>query len=190
MDGATSKDETLRRTREARAAWEAAFASVPRDRLTEPGAAGSWSAKDLQDHLTADMRWLAGQLRANARGELPTAEECYGHAQVPPPGTNMADQEQRNVWRHSIDRERPLAETLANAPRWADALDEAIAALPEGEFARPYTFADHAHIGHLRPAAEDEHGWPLGAIIRSYTDEHYEGHLADLRAWLDGQRPG
>ncbi len=97
MTTTLTKDELLARTRTARADWEVAFAAVPRDQLTAPGAAGEWSAKDAQSHLTADHRWVTGQLRAGQRGELPTAEECYGHNQVPPPGTDLADQDQRNA---------------------------------------------------------------------------------------------
>jgi hypothetical protein len=182
MTTTLTKDELLARTRTARADWEVAFAAVPRDQLTAPGAAGEWSAKDAQSHLTADHRWVTGQLRAGQRGELPTAEECYGHNQVPPPGTDLADQDQRNAWRHAIDRERPRDEVLDSAPRWADALEEAIAALPDEELARPYTFGDYLHIAHLRPARDGEPGWPLGNLIASYADEHYATHTADLRA--------
>ena len=190
MNGTPTQDEVLERTRAARAAWEAAFAAVPRERLAEAGAEGSWSAKDVQAHLTADHRWLTGQLRAGQRGELPTAEECYGHAHVPPAGANLADQDQRNAWRHAIDRERSLEEVLAAAPHWADAIEEAIAALPADELARPYTFADHLHVAHLRPATEGEPHWPLWQIIASYADEHYAHHTADLRASVGTARRG
>ena len=176
-----TKVELLARTRAARADWEAAFAAVPRDKLTARGATGEWSAKDVQAHLTADHRWMAGQLRAGQRGELPTAEECYGHSHVPPPGTDLGDQDQRNAWRHAIDRERPLDEVLEAAPRWADALEDAIAALPDDELARPYTFGDHLHIAHLRPARDGEPAWPLGNLIASYAAEHYVTHTAELR---------
>lgn len=187
----TTPDTTaglLDRTRAARAAWEAALAEVPPGRLTEPFAEGSWAPKDVIAHLTADFRWMAGQLRALMRGELPTVEECYGHEEVPPPGVDLGDQDQRNAWRHeAVDRHRSLDEVVANAPRWADAFEEAIAAIPDGELARPYTYAEHLHIAHVRPAAEGEPSWPLGQIISSYADEHYAAHTADLRAWLDGQ---
>jgi hypothetical protein len=176
-----TKDELLARNRSARADWEAAFAAVPRDQLTTQGAAGEWSAKDVQSHLTADHRWVAGQLRAWMRGELPTAEECYGHNHVPPPGVDIGDQEQRNTWRHSIDRERPLEEVLELAPRWADALEEAIAALTDEELARPYTVGDYLHVAHLRPARDGEPSWPLGNIIASFVNEHYAAHAADLQ---------
>jgi hypothetical protein len=112
-------------------------------------------------------------------------EECFGHDHVPPPDVDMSDQDQRNAWRHeAIDRHRSLDEVLTNYPQWADALEDAIAALPDGELARTYTFADHLHIAHVRPAAEGEPGWTLEGIVSSYADEHYATHTADLRAWL------
>jgi Mycothiol maleylpyruvate isomerase N-terminal domain len=181
MANVPTKDELLARTRAARAAWEAAFAAIPRDQLTTPGATGDWSAKDVQTHLTADHRWIAGQLRAHLRGELPTAEECYGHTQTPPPGIDLADQDQRNAWRHSIDSQRPLDEALTDAPHWADALESAIAALPDDEFARPYTFADYLHVAHLRPARDGEPAWTLASIIDSFVAEHYTAHTNELR---------
>ena len=188
-DGRT--DELLGRVRAARAAWEAAVAEVPADRLTEPLAEGEWSTKDVIAHLTADSRWMAGQLRALMRGDLPTVEECYGHEHVPPPDVDLADQDQRNAWRHeTVDRHRSLEEVQANAPRWADALEEAIAALPDSELDRPYTFAEHIHVAHVRPAREGEPSWPLGQLISSYADEHYAAHTAELRARLGGQSSG
>jgi hypothetical protein len=186
MVGVPTKVELLARSRAARAAWEAVLDRVPRDRLAAPGAAGAWSAKDVQAHLTTNNRWMAGQLRALARGALPTAAECYGHERTPPRGTDLADQEQRNAWWHSIDRKRPLEEVLAEGPRWATALEEAITALPEEEFARPYTFADYHHLARVRPARDGEPSWPLGAIIASYADEHYAPHTDELRRALEG----
>jgi len=181
----------LGRTRAARAAWKAVVAEVPDDRLTEPLPNGEWATRDIIAHLTADSRWMTGQLRAAVRGDLPTADECYGHDQVPPPDVDMSDQDQRNAWRHeTIDRHRSLDEVLTNAPVWVDALEEAIAALPDGELARSYTFAGHLHIAHVRPAAEGEPSWTLESIVSSYADEHYATHTADLRAWLDGRSPG
>lgn len=174
----------LARTRAARAAWDAIFATVPPGRLEEPGAVGWWSAKDVQAHFNSDHRWIVGQLRAGRRGELPTAAECYGHDRVPPDGVDLADQDQRNAWRYTFEVELTLAETLADAPVWEDALEAAIAALPDAELARDYTFGDHAHIAHLRPAEAGEPAWPFWQILASYADEHYAAHTADLRAWL------
>lgn len=124
---------------------------------------------------------MAVQLRALVRGALPTAEDTYGHEQTPLPGTDLADQDRRNAWWCSIDRARPRDETLVAAPLWAAALAEAIAAVPDEEFARDYTFGDHRHIGQVRPAA-GEPAWSLGSIIASYADEHYASHNAAIRA--------
>lgn len=182
MSDTPTKAELLARLSTERAAWERAFGALTREQLLLPDAVGFWSTKDVQDHLTTNNRWMAVQLRALVRGELPTAEDAYGHTQTPPPGTNLADQDQRNAWWHSIDRARPLEETLVAAPLWAAALAEAIAAVPDAEFARSYTFGDYLHISQVRPATEGEYAWSLGSIIASSAGEHYATHNADLSA--------
>lgn len=187
MTATTTKAELLDRTRAARVAWDERFAAIPGDQLETPGAAGYWSARDVQAHLTTDHRWITGQLRALVRGEVPTARQCYGHTQTPPPGTDLADQDQRNAWTYSIDKERSLDEVLAMIPEHADALEAAIAAVPEDELPRAYTFGENAHVAQIRPARDGEPNWPLGAIIASYANEHYDAHTADLRAaWTNG----
>lgn len=187
MTATMTKTAPLDRTRAARLAWDERFAAIPGDRLQTLGAAGYWSAKDVQAHLTTDHRWITGQLRALARGVLPTADECYGHAETPPPGTDLSDQDQRNAWTYSIDKERSLGEVLTTIPEYADALEAAIAAVPEDELPRPHTFGENAHVAQIRPARDGEPGWPLGAIIASYANEHYDAHTADLRAaWERG----
>lgn len=182
MGEAPTKAELLARLRAERATWKATFGALTREQLLLPDAIGSWSTKDLQDHIISNNRWLAVQLRALVRGTLPTAEDTYGHERTPPTGTDLADQEQRNAWWYTVDRARPLDETLVAAPLWAAALVEAIAAVPDEELARDYTFGDHRHIGQVRPAAAGEPAWSLGSIIASGADKHYAAHNADLRA--------
>lgn len=187
MTATLTKQDLLDRTRASRAAWDERFAAIPGDQLLTPGAVGFWSAKDTQAHLTTDHRWITGQLRALVRGRMPTVDECLGHNEVPPPGTNLGDQEQRNMWWHGIDRQRSLEEVLAMIPEYAAALEAAIEAVPEEALPLSYTFGDNAYIAQIRPARNGEPGWPLGAIIASYANEHYDAHTADLRnAWASG----
>ena len=118
---------------------------------------------------------------------MPTAQECYGHDAMPPPGTNLGDQEQRNGWWHSIDRDCSLEEVLAMIPEYADALEAAIEAVPEEVLPLTYTFGNNAHIAQIRPARNGEPSWSLGSILASYANEHYDAHTADLRdAWARG----
>ncbi len=182
MSEAPTKAELLARLKQERAAWEGASGGLTRGQLLLPDAVGFWSAKDLQDHITSNNRWMAVQLRALLHGTLPAAEDAYGQEQTPLPDTDRADQDQRNAWWYSIDRARPLDETLVAAPLWAAALAAAIAAVPDEEMARDYTFGDHLHIGQVRPATTGEPAWSLVSITASYAAEHYAGHNADLRA--------
>ncbi len=187
MTDTLTKADLLKRTKEARAAYEALFSAIPHDQLSKPNAVGYWSAKDLQAHLNTDHRWITGQLQALVRGEQPTTAECYGHDQAPPPGTNLANQDERNAWWHSIDQHRSLDEVLAQVAPRADALEAIIMALPEEELAQQYTYGNLGHVAHVRPATENEPAWTLSSIVASYAHEHYATHTADLQAsWQRG----
>jgi Mycothiol maleylpyruvate isomerase N-terminal domain len=52
--------------RAGRAEWEALLATIPIDRMTEPGAAGDRSVKDVVAHVTWSEREMIGVARAHA----------------------------------------------------------------------------------------------------------------------------
>ncbi len=52
MDDRMSKARLLENLRTKRAEWDAVLAEVPEAQMTEPGAAGKWSVKDVIAHLT------------------------------------------------------------------------------------------------------------------------------------------
>jgi hypothetical protein len=85
MENTMTKAQLLAELRAARAEWDALMAQVGEERMTEPGAAGVWSVKDVVAHLTSYARWYANAAEAQLRGEL-----------SPPDGTEGMDFEQRN----------------------------------------------------------------------------------------------
>ncbi len=137
MAGTPTREELLGRIRAARAAWEEAVAAV---RGRAGGAGGGGGRLVGQGRAGAPHRRppLAG--RPVARGAARRVADRRGVLRPrrdPAPGADLADTEQRNRWRQAIDRRRPLDEVLANAPRWADELEAAVAALPEADWPAP-----------------------------------------------------
>ncbi len=97
-----TKAYLLDEMRSAGAEWEALLAEVGEERMTEPGAAGEWSVKDVTAHLTSYHRWFVNAAEAYFRGEPPPLD-----------GTEGMDFEERNQFFHRRDKDRPLAEVLA-----------------------------------------------------------------------------
>jgi len=63
------QDDLIAMLQATRAAERDLFATLDRDALTKPGAAGAWSAKDVQLHLAAWRAIEARRLHATLHGE-------------------------------------------------------------------------------------------------------------------------
>lgn len=84
MSKATTKEQLLKTTETERAALEEFLAALTPEQLTQPGALGDWSAKDVMAHLLEwegmVMRWY----KAGTQGKAPvTPSEEYNWAQLP-----------------------------------------------------------------------------------------------------------
>jgi hypothetical protein len=169
-----SKVEMLSAMRRTRDEWEALLAAVGEARLAEPGVEGVWSVRDVLAHLTAYERSAAAQLWADLRGEQPTTRDLYGLEAVPPEVTSETrvwDHDQYNAWVAGWNRERPLAEVLADSRRAYERLLAAVEAVPEADFAAPGRFAWTG-------------GRSLQQILPNQSFRHYLMHLPAIRAWL------
>jgi hypothetical protein len=71
MNEPITKAYLLRELRVARAEWDALMDEVGPARMTEPGAAGDWSVKDVTAHLASYNRWFVLASEAHFRGEIP-----------------------------------------------------------------------------------------------------------------------
>jgi len=60
-----NKSEWLGTLQTERAQWDALVAEVGQARMTQPGAAGEWSVKDVIAHVTWFEREMVGVLRAH-----------------------------------------------------------------------------------------------------------------------------
>ena len=61
--------------------------------MTEPGACGSWSVKDVLAHLAVEDGWLALQLERGTRGKVPGPEEVQHNREL-----GLADNQQLKDW--------------------------------------------------------------------------------------------
>ncbi|MGH2487503.1 MAG: ClbS/DfsB family four-helix bundle protein [Ktedonobacterales bacterium] len=160
------KAELLRRMRESHVTWDALLAEVGPERMTLPGVAGEWTAKDLVAHVAVYERWTAWQMERALRGEtvmVSLPEQT--------PATDVDDQDERNAAFYQIFRDQPLDETLAQARASYDRLLAAVNAFPDDLLANSDRF-------------EWSFGIPVWRVVASGSFAHEEGHIAHIRAWL------
>ena len=130
--------------------------------MTDPGAAGDWSVKDVIAHLTSYDRWFVRASEAHFRGELP-----------PPDGTEGMDFEERNQFLYQQARDRPLAEVLAESHAVFQRLLEVVEAHTEEFLTQPQQFE-----GAPGPILV----WKL---LEGDGYAHYRDHMPSIRAWLE-----
>ena len=153
-----SKADLLRELAAARAAFDEALAAAGEARLTEAGAMGEWSAKDVVAHVTWAVRETVGMLEAQAAVGSPLWRKS---------------QEERNQAVYRQNRERPLEHVLTESRNAHAALVEHIEEAAEHDLLQ----ADwYAALGE---------GWTPARVIRANATDHYRHHSEDLRRWLD-----
>jgi uncharacterized protein (TIGR03083 family) len=162
MNQPLSKAGLIAELRASRAELESVVSQIPPERMTEPGACGSWSVKDVLAHLAVGNDWLALQLERRARGEGPSPEELQRDQEL-----GLADNETRNTYYAQQYRDLDLAyvrdwDRRANE-RWLAAL----AALPESLLQEP-------------------DWWTGGRALGSVFDlDHDREHARDIQRWLE-----
>ncbi len=145
----------------ARREWEAVLALIPEERMAEPGLAGGWSVKDMIAHVTWSEREMVGVIRERALVGSPYWE---------------LGQDERNALVYEENRDRPLAEVLAEARAVWEELLPGLEALTDEDLNDPARF---------RGLSETAPGVPPWQIFAGSTFRHYDDHTADLMAWLD-----
>jgi uncharacterized protein (TIGR03083 family) len=161
MDKQITKASLLHELRAARAEWDELLAEVGEERMTEPGAAGDWSVKDVIAHLTSYSRWFVNASEAHFRGELPPLD-----------GTEDMDFEQRNLFFHQQTRDRPLADLQAESQQVFSRLLEVVEAHSQEFLTQPQQFE-----GVPEPVL-------VWKMLEGDNYEHYREHMRSIRAWL------
>ena len=138
--------------------WDSLLAQVPPARMTQPGANGEWSVKDVLAHITWYENEMIGLMRERALAGSPLWEKPL---------------DERNDLIHQQSTGRSLSDVLAEAERVQAEVWRLAQELSEDDLNNPANFKDMP--------AEDQ---PWQYIV-SNTYEHYRDHLADLRRVLD-----
>src|SRR4051812_2703048 len=168
MASSPTREEALAAFDAARREHQDFLASIPRERMTEPGATGPWSVKDVIAHLAA---WRS---RTLARLEAAAAGQSEPPPPWPPDLHEDPDVELINVWFYEQHRDDPLETVLAGWDTSFDRLRAALAALPDAALYDPAYF----------PWLD---GTPLiEAVPGGCLGHFHEEHEPPLRAWLAG----
>jgi hypothetical protein len=160
-----SKTELLAQIDEETAVWDRLLAEVGEERMLLPGATDAWTFKDVMTHLIGWRRRTLARLEAAQQGTEPPP---------PPWPAELDDDDTINAWIYEQNRDRPLADVLAESREQFRRMRELTAAIPEDALLDPNRFAWIK-------------GWPLGAAVNSFIHLHEE-HEPTLRAWLAAQQ--
>ncbi|CAN5641272.1 hypothetical protein BH10CHL1_BH10CHL1_39870 [soil metagenome] len=167
MDAAINKNSLLERIKFERGFWETLLEEVGEANMTQPGATGDWTFKDVVAHLN--------QWRQQTIAKLTAAKQYQSPA--PPSWPAFLDEEteteQINAWIFETNRHRSLQDVLAESRRQFDQLEELVQSMPERDLFSPNQFA-----------------WMQGKALGPTVVESSFGHLHEehepvLRAWLD-----
>ena len=163
MDEPMTKAKLLELLRTKRAEWDAVIEEVPKDRMTEPGAAGYWSVKDVIAHLTYYERWYANRLHEQLRGETYTPNEL-----------DAMHWEERNPIIYEQNRNRTLEDVMAESSQVFQQLVEGVEAHSEAFLTEPQEFE-----GAPGPVF-------IWMMLRGDIYEHYPQHIPSIKEWLAG----
>lgn len=160
-----SKGEILTAIERERGDWEDVLAKVGEARMTEPGAFGTWSFKDLVAHLNGWKARKLARLEA-AAGNRPEPADPW-------PADLGDDTDVINAWIDTQNHDRLLADVIEESREHFARLAEVVQMLPNEALADPHRFAwmEGEAIG---PAIVD------GTWFEHWHDEHEP----EVRAWL------
>lgn len=143
--------------RSGRKQWDDLLAQIDQSRMLESMEEGGWSVKDTIVHITWNEREMIGF--------------CQQHALVSPDLWNLP-QDERNARPVEEQRDVPLSDILAESEQVYAQLLEAIQTLSDEDL------NDARRFRGLREGTPWE-------MIAGCSFDHYPGHIAVIRRWLD-----
>lgn len=166
MPPSLTREEALAAFDAARREHQDFLASIPRERMTEPGVDGPWSVKDVIAHVAGWRGRTLARLEASAAGE----------PEPPAPWPSQFDEvDETNAWIYKQHQDEPLDEVLA---RWDESFDQLralCASLPDE------ALFDRGYFPWLEGSAL------IGMVPVAFLGHFREDHEPVLRAWLAGE---
>ena len=153
-----NKAEILKAMQEARAEWESLLTEIPEARMTEPGANGEWSVKDVIAHLSFFEKEMIMVMEQRALTGTPGIWEM--------------ETDDSNALLYEQMKDLPLDQVLADSKAAYEGLLALTEAAPESDFEGPSTYAD------MPP------DWTLESVLSGNSWDHYYEHIGWLREWL------
>ena len=159
-----TKSEMLAQIEETRAHLVSLISRLSEAQMTEAGVQDAWSIKDMLAHIAAWERLTLDRLEAAFLGRP------LGYKLI----RSDRDVDEMNARVYEQNKDRPLAEVLAEFEGTHRNIMGLIHDLGESEFAGPI------------PAGW-AHGKPVWEMIGGNTCWHYSEHSEAIEAWLKGK---
>jgi hypothetical protein len=144
---------------------EETLSQLDEDKMTIPSLESGWSVKDVLIHIQVWEARMVQWLEVSQRGEIP---------QMLPPGMTWDDLDRMNEETYLENRNKPLAEALAEFHHSFPKALDMVKGIPEEDLIDPDRF-------------EWREGKPLWFIVAANTFWHYDEHDKAIRDWLEGQ---
>ena len=152
-----------------RTRWDALLDQVGEMQMMEPLWQNGWTVRDLIGHVTYYERWLLNWLEAAVRGQVTVASH-----------RDLLDVDQRNALIQQENKDRTVADLLKESRSVFERLLQVVQLLPEQDLLDP-----HRYERYVVPFWEKSS--PLWQCIASDSYEHYQEHIASIRALLDAR---
>lgn len=162
MSDPSSKAELLNLIQREHDLLKTQLARLSPEQMTRPGAENDWSVKDLLAHITTWEQWMVDW--------LPKVLQDHSRS-ILPAGSTWEDVDRLNAETYQKNKDRPLAEVMADFERSYQQTLEAIKPLSEETL-----------FSIILPWVEDR---PLWHIVGANTYWHYREHREPLQAWID-----
>lgn len=153
-------NQLLQKVTEKRTEWDALTAQVPDADWLQPLQPGGWTLKDISVHVT----WYEREVIPAFLTHVMEGSELW-----------LLPLEERNRAIYALNKDRPLDEVRAEA---VEVFERFVAA------ARTLDDSDLDDPTHFQYMPVD---WKPFMLITTNSLEHYEDHIAQVRAWLANQ---
>jgi len=168
MDKPVTKAELLVRIRSGHDALMRLLTTIPDSRMTEPGAGGTWSVRDILVHIIDWEQHLVRILQVRRRGDQPELR----------PFANDDEMHRFNEQIVQANRALPADQARISLQQSQRLLTEALSPLSEADL------FDDSRRAQVIGLSQD----PVWSLIAMETYEHYQEHMDSIREWLGRTR--